>query len=407
MFSGTQRRFLGAATRRARRLASLLVLGLFVPAFLQAQDPLAIVGHIEGDDLSVQGSSGSVSPQNPGSILLTSGSVITVRSGQARIELTAGGEIGVCGAAKFTLLASHAAVTLAVSYGRVRVHLDGSTPLVLYTPAVVATPLAITDGSRDVTLGLETTGSLCVLASRGAVRLQQQFTGETLTVPQPTEMFLAGQQLKPLPGVPSHCECDALNVRAAPRPSLSVPGAAPPALAAAPPAVKKTAPETRASVEWSVAAPPADARPAQPPKTQSANAPAHDEPVWKVVMPTLAFDANSPAPPPDPSPATILLVREVRIEPAWVFHGTVASPAPRLSARSSARSAATQPTATTVAPPVSAPTAKVAAPPPPVPASKHAAAIAPAPKKKDGDSKPGFFRRLFGARRPPCEGAGC
>ena len=410
MFSGTQRRFFGVVTRRARRLASLLVLGLFVPAFLQAQDPLAIVGHIEGDDLSVQGSSGSVSPQNPGSILLTSGSVITVRSGQARIELTAGGEIGVCGAAKFTLLASHAAVTLAVSYGRVRVHLDGSTPLVLYTPAVVATPLAIADGSRDVTLGLETTGSFCVLASRGAVRLQQQFTGETLTVPQPTEMFLAGQQLKPLPGVPGHCECDALNARAAP-PSPSIPSTAP-ALAAAPPAVKKTEPKTRASVELSAAAPPADAaRSAQPPKTQRANIPAHEEPVWKVVMPTLAFDANSPAPPPDPSPATILLVREVRIEPEWVFHGTVASPAPQLSARSSvrpaARPAAPQPTAATAALTVSAPTAKVATPPPAVPASKHAAAIAPTPKKKDSGSKPGFFRRLFGARRPPCEGAGC
>lgn len=406
MFSRTQRRFSGVATRRARWLAALLVLGLFVPAFLQAQDPLAIVGHIEGDDLSVQGNSGSVSPQNPGSILLTSGSVITVRSGQARIELTAGGEIGVCGAAQFTLLASSAAVTLAVNYGRVRVHLDGPTPLMLYTPAVVATPLAIADGSRDVTLGLETTGSLCVLASRGAVRLQQQFTGETLTVPQPTEMFLAGQQLKPLPGGPGHCECDALNARAAPRPSLSVPGVAP-ALAAAPSAAKKTEPETRTSVELSVAAPPADARPAQAPKTQPVNVPAHEEPVWKVVMPTLAFDAKSPALPPDPSPATILLVREVRIEPEWIFHGTVASPAARPSARPATRPAAPPRAAASVAPPVSAPTATLAAPPPAVPASKLAVASSPAPKKKGGNSKSGFFRRLFGARRPPCEGAGC
>jgi hypothetical protein len=366
MFSGTQRRFSAVATRRARRLAGLLVLGLFVPAILQAQDPLAIIGHIEGDDLSVKGSSGSVSPQNPGSILLTSGSVITVRSGQARIELTAGGQIGVCGAAQFTLLASSAAVTLAVSYGRVRVHLEGSTSLMLYTPAFVATPLAIADGSRDVTLGLETTGSLCVLASHGAVRLQQQFTGETLTVPQPTEMFLSGQQLKPLAGAPGQCECDALNARAAPRPPLSVPGAAP-ALAAPPPAVaKNAAPETRASVEVGVAAPPPDARPAQPPKTPPASVPAHEEPVWKVVMPTLAFDANAPASRPEPSPATILLVREVRIEPEWVFHGTVASPAPRPSARSStrpaARPASPPPAGAAVAPPVSAPTANPAAP---------------------------------------------
>jgi len=419
MFSGTQRRFSAVQTRRARRLAGLLVLGLFVPAFLQAQDRLAIIGHIEGDDLSVQDSAASVSPQNPGSVLLTSGSIITVRSGQARIELTAGGQIGVCGAAKFTLLASNAAVTLAVSYGRVRVHLDGSTPLVLYTPTVVATPVAIADGSRDVTLGLEITGSLCVLASHGAVRLQQQFTGETLTVPQPTEMFLAGQQLKPLPGGPSHCECDALNARAAPRPSPSIPATAPAVVPAAPAAVaKNAAPETRASVEVSVAAPPPDPRPAQTPKASPASVPEHEETAWKVVMPTLAFDANAPAAPPEPSPATILLVREVRIAPDWVFHGTVAAPAPRSSPRSSARPAAraaapppaaavvTAPVAARVAPAESTPTAKVVAPPPAAAAQKPVVASAAAPKKKN-DSKPGFFRRLFGARRPPCEGAGC
>jgi hypothetical protein len=417
MFSGTQRRFSAVQTRRARRLAGLLVLGLFVPAFLQAQGSQAIIGHIEGDDLSVQDSAASASPQNPGSILLTSGSIITVRSGQARIELTAGGQIGVCGAAKFTLLASNAAVTLAVSYGRVRVHLDGSTPLVLYTPTVVATPVAIADGSRDVTLGLEITGSLCVLASHGAVRLQQQFTGETLTVPQPTEMFLAGQQLKALPGGPSHCECDALNARAAPRPSPSIPATAPAVVPAAPAAVaKNAAPETRASVEVSVAAPPPDPHAAQTPKTPPASVPEHEETAWKVVMPTLAFDANAPAAPPEPSPAIILLVREVRIAPDWVFHGTVAAPArrPSASARPAARPAAPPPAAAVVTAPVSArvtpavpaPAAKVVAPPPAAAAQKPVVASAAAPKKKN-DSKPGFFRRLFGARRPPCEGAGC
>jgi hypothetical protein len=426
MFSGTQRRFSAVQTRRARRLAGLLALGLFVPAFLQAQGSQAIIGHIEGDDLSVEDSAASVTPQNPGSILLTSGSIITVRSGQAHIELTAGGQIGVCGAAKFTLLASSAAVTLAVSYGRVRVHLDGSTPLVLYTPTVVATPVAIADGARDVTLGLETTGTLCVLASHGAVRLQQQFTGETLTVPQPTEMFLAGQQLKALPGGPSHCECDALNARAAPRPSPSIPATAPAAVPAAPVVAKNAAPETRASVEVSVAAPPPDPRPAPAPKTPPASVPAHEETAWKVVMPTLAFDANAPAAPPEPSPAIILLVREVRIDPEWVFHGTVAAAPARSSALSVARPASppaarpatrpaapppaaavvTAPVAARVTPAVAAPKAKVVAPPPAAPAAKPVVASAAAPKKKNG-SKPGFFRRLFGARRPPCEGTGC
>jgi hypothetical protein len=49
--------------------------------------------------------------------------------------------------------------------------------------------------------------------------------------------------------------------------------------------------------------------------------------VYTVLMPPLSFDANSPAPPPDPSPETILLVREVRVSPSVVFRGHV-NPAP-------------------------------------------------------------------------------
>jgi hypothetical protein len=186
---------------------------------------------------------------------------------------------------------------------------------------------------------------------------------------------------------------------------------------AAPAAVaKNAAPETRASVEVSVAAPPPDPHAAQTPKTPPASVPEHEETAWKVVMPTLAFDANAPAAPPEPSPAIILLVREVRIAPDWVFHGTVAAPArrPSASARPAARPAAPPPAAAVVTAPVSArvtpavpaPAAKVVAPPPAAAAQKPVVASAAAPKKKN-DSKPGFFRRLFGARRPPCEGAGC
>jgi hypothetical protein len=170
-----------------------------------------------------------------------------------------------------------------------------------------------------------------------------------------------------------------------------------------------------------VAAPPPDPRPAQTPKTPPASVPEHEETTWKVVMPTLAFDANAPAAPPEPSPAIILLVREVRIDPEWVFHGTVAAAPARSSGRSVAPPAArpaappaaavvtahvAPPVTPPVKPAVSAPTAKVMAPPPAAPAPKPVVASAAAPKKKN-DSKPGFFRRLFGARRPPCEGTGC
>ncbi len=42
-------------------------------------------------------------------------------------------------------------------------------------------------------------------------------------------------------------------------------------------------------------------------------------------MPPLVFDASSPAPPPEPSPEMIQLVREVRVTPDVVFTGRVES----------------------------------------------------------------------------------
>ena len=51
------------------------------------------------------------------------------------------------------------------------------------------------------------------------------------------------------------------------------------------------------------------------------------EPVYTVIMPPLSFDASSPAPPPEPSPETMLLVREVRMRPTVAFRGHV-NPAP-------------------------------------------------------------------------------
>src|SRR4029077_20836994 len=59
-----------------------------------------------------------------------------------------------------------------------------------------------------------------------------------------------------------------------------------------------------------------------PPPSASAG-----EPVYTVLMPPLSFDANSPQPPPNPAPETILLVREVRLRPSAEFRGHV-NPAP-------------------------------------------------------------------------------
>jgi hypothetical protein len=94
-------------------------------------------------------------------------------------------------------------------------------------------------------------------------------------------------------------------------------------------------------------------------------------------MPPLSFDANSPAPPPDPSPETILLVREIRMRPTVVFRGHVN----------------------------------------PAPAQAAASVLAASPLPKPVDDRPlspepglmarlrNFFQKLKG--KSPCAGAGC
>jgi hypothetical protein len=100
--------------------------------------------------------------------------------------------------------------------------------------------------------------------------------------------------------------------------------------------------------------------------------------VYTVLMPPLSFDAKSPEAPPDPTPETILLVREVRLRPSAEFRGHV-NPAPPAEA----------------------------APPAPV------ATTAP-PDNHTSQSPPGFFdrvraflRRLTSANWHPCQDTGC
>jgi hypothetical protein len=291
------------------------------------------VGRVTGDDVSVSGAGGAIAPDDPRSILLASGSEITVHSGQARIDLVAGGDISICGPAKLTLLDSGGATTLAVNFGRIHIHLGSDVPLTVYTPTVVAIPLALSEGPRDVIIGLESSGAMCVRPVNGGVRLEQQLTGETLVVPQPREVFLDSAQLQPVPGGAGGCLCDILAARTSPPSSVTTPKpetSSPSAGTQKPPAPK---PAPANSVEYSVPARANEIHPVE--KDPLANLPAREAPIWKVMMPPLTFDAASPFPTPGPSPEMILLVREVSVEPAWIFHGRVearpGSPAPRHS----------------------------------------------------------------------------
>jgi hypothetical protein len=286
--------------RRTLALALLAVAATIqlAPSRLSAQGLPATIGRIEGNDVIV--TTREVVEMNDEAMVVASGSEVTLRSGNALLLLDTGGEIRICGPAHFTLLMSAGAVTLALDYGRVHPSLDAPETLTIYTPTIIATPVAILGARRDMTLGLDQNGEMCILAARGAMRLEPQFPGQGLLVPQGSVVSLGGGQIESFRSDASSCSCDF--------PQASV---------------EHTRPSS--SREISVLS-----QPLQPEqKKPNAGAPAApvQEPVYTVLMPPLSFDANSPAPPPDPSPETILLVREVRVRPTIVFHGHV-NPAP-------------------------------------------------------------------------------
>jgi hypothetical protein len=280
-------------------LAALAAISL-APARLATQGMPVIVGRIEGDDLAVKTTTDAGVEINGGPTVVTSGSDVTVRSGHALLLLDAGGEISICGPAHFTLLKSAETITLALDYGRVHPALDSPETFTIYTALVVATPVAISGARRDTTLGLEENGEMCIVTTRGAMRVEPQFAGQSLIVPQGGVVNLAGGQIESPRGDASSCSCDFPRAgveRPHPSPTREIGALSHPLQ----PELKKP----------DVSAPPAPAQ----------------EPVYTVIMPPLSFDANSPAPPPDPSPETILLVREVRMRPVVVFRGHV-NPAP-------------------------------------------------------------------------------
>ena len=333
-------------------LATLSVRGVHI----SAQDFPAVVGRIEGDDLEVVTKTPTGIETDAAPTVVASGSDVTLRSGHALLLLNAGGEVSICGPAHFKLIRSSGVVTLALDYGRVHPSLESSDGFTIYTPTIVATPIAIAGGPRNMTLGLQQDGEMCVLTASGAMRVETQFSDQSMIIPQGGTATLTGGQIASLQADASACSCDY------PRAHMGSPKSAPPTHA--PPVIDVGA----------------LAPPLPPQRTRTDNAPppsaSTGQPVYTVLMPPLSFDANSPEPPPDPAPETILLVREVRLRPSVEFRGHV-NPAP------------SQTVAVHVAP--SAPT-----PADDPPAQTQPGII---------DRVRNFFRRMTG--KGPCAGAGC
>jgi hypothetical protein len=345
------------------------------------QPPPGAVGEVEGNDVTVDSGTPAMmgTATSAPKIFVSNGSVLTVHSGTAVMTLFGGGEVDICGPAKITILRSSGAITLALNFGRMRVQLPPKTSLRVFTPTVIGTPLDIGGGARDVTMGLNLDDSMCVLAKSGAIQLSNQFTDQTLIVPQAGEFFLSAGQLQPVAGKPGSCQCTAMkplpppppaeipefaqakppapapqapaNVAplaappvtapqfvqatpAAPLPRHSTNNAAPTApplfadqqLAAVIPAPRPGEPSPP-RIEYGVPASVSEAHPVVPAARQApANAPSGPSPTYTAVLPALTFSASSPLPPGDLTPDMTLLIRIARVEPEWAFTGTVAAP---------------------------------------------------------------------------------
>jgi hypothetical protein len=341
------------------------VLAAWCGLALAAQSPLPTdaVGNIEGDDLVVQSAPNEAMVVQQGVAPLDSGASITVRSGQALVQLGDGGEIGVCGPAHFSVLRSGGAITLALDYGRVHPKLPPVTSVVIYTPLIAATPIAIGQEQRDLTVGLASDGAMCVTSSEGAVRVSQQLSDESVIVPEGGAIALADGALAPA-GESATCSCEVRLARNAP----------PPPPYEAPPADDASAANQPA--QFNAPLRPVDSPPpAAPAPAASSDA---DQPIYQVFMPALTFNAEASqnqstpqsASSPAPSPQMIVILRHARVQPGALFIGVVEAaslPAPKSPAPSA---------------------------PAPRPQPSPAAAPAPTPAPVAAPPRPGMYQRV-------------
>ena len=320
----------------------LLACGIFVTC-AAAQTTAPILGEIAGDDISVLGPSHIVQGNSSRAITFGGGSSVIVHAGKARVEFVGGGELEICGPAKFSVLASGEALTVALSFGRVHVKFDASRPITIYTPMIVATPMAIGDQPRDATVGLMNTGAMCVLSARGAVQVQQQLSGEMLVVPQPSEILLQGTSLGAARATSGSCQCDFDQSNAQTSASSagiiahvqttqkSSPGQPEPS----PQNARNASSQASADSATSPISTPTQRTDAKKDETTeqatsrsaTSRRPPANQPITKIDLPPIGYDATSATATAEPlSVATLMLAKEAKVEPEWIFHGTVAEP---------------------------------------------------------------------------------
>jgi len=299
----TQSRTRSTAWRRTALilLAAVLCAGAVPkPGYPRADNPPSpdTVGTIVGDSISVQGPMTVDATDGQFRTILRSGSNVQVKSGQAHIDLVEGGNITICGPSRFSVLKSAGALMIALDSGTIRAHVEGQPTLTIYTAQIQAHPISIGGGPEDTLVGLDAAGTICIRANRGAVRIEQQLTGQSLLIPQAGDVSIANGQLETLQTTAGRCTCELQ-------------------LTAKPPAVvtEISALASTEELRKKTAAPKAEA-PADPPAATTA------EPIYQVFMPPLQYDARARAQ-QEYDPKLIVVVRRARVRPTLIFQGKV------------------------------------------------------------------------------------
>ena len=281
--------FFNSVPRRRRAAipvacGAIVCVALIAAAGARPDEPASdSVGVIDGDAIAVTGPMSVEMVRGQVKTVLHNGSDVRVKSGNARIDLVEGGQVSICGPAHLSVLKSGGSLTIALDTGTVHVRVEHELPVNIYTPLIQAQTVAIGDGPRDALVGFDSSGAMCIRANLGAIRLEQQLTGQSVIIPQTGDVFLFSGQLEHLRTSAGHCACALQTAKAAPPPQ---------------PAASQFA----------------RAEPLLP----------NEEPIYQFVMPPLIYAANAKVQPePEIDPRMIVVIRRVRVRPTLIFQGRV------------------------------------------------------------------------------------
>jgi hypothetical protein len=304
-------------------LAAAAIPGQLEARQAAAQEPQGeIIGTIEGQAIALKGPMSVQVVGNEVKTLLRSGVDVRVKSGHARIDLSGGGSIAICGPAHISLLKAANGLTVALDSGTIHAHIEGDMALNVFTTQIVAKSIAIGDGPTDLLVGFDTPGLMCVRAGRGAVRLQEQFGNQSVVVPQGSDVTLANGQLDGLRNNNALCACDPYSVEMAVTGKGSAPESHTPQIGAL-----ATGEEVRKGFTLKNPLPPKKTGgPVEPPKADVA-------PTYQVYMPPLRYDASQKVQ-DEPDANLIVLVRRVRVKPTLIFESRVEGEEPPVPGRS-------------------------------------------------------------------------